>query len=429
MGRVGRLARITHRKIAAPTPGLATPRIPRHSWCAALRYAATQGINGDTPIAMKILQSLLVAGSVSVAIVFGAVSPVSSASLPADIDRALKAAVARADEKVLSATVVDAIGNHPALVSEIVRAAARMAPAYSIVMVREASAAYPAFATRIASAAAHSTPETARTIKAVTVRASQADEGVARPVPAPGAERNGTSNTWPGWDASLGFGFSVQPIYEGHDEYEIAPVPLIDVTWRNRLFLTTRNNRGLGVNMVRSRQTRAGAYVSLDWGREEDDANRLNGTGDIEISPLIGLFGEYFPGNWRFSGDMVQGLNRDGQDGMLLTFVGEYGGNVSNRLAVSAEASANYGGENYMRTYFGVNSNQSARSGHTVFLPDAGFKDITGAVNFHYTFSEHWFGEARAEWKRLIGDADTSPLVDPDAENQVSAGIVAGYRF
>ena len=353
-------------------------------------------------------------------------SGASAATLPAELDRALRAAVSRADPNVLAAAVVDAIGQNPALVSEIVRAATRLAPAYSITVSRDAAAAFPAFAPQITAAAGHSTPEKAATIAAV---AGTAPDGPVsdRKVPSPGRLKN--PSPWPGWDVTLGFGFGIEPTYEGDDETEIVPKPLIDISWRDRAFLTTDKNRGLGVNMLRGRQSRFGAYLTIDWGREEDDAARLAGTGDIDPSPEIGLFGEFFTQHWRFSLDAVQGFNRDGQDGMLFTFAGEFGGQVTERLAVTIEGSTAYGGENYMRTYFGVNQNQSARSGHAVFLPEAGFKDVTGAVSFHYTFSPHWFAISRGEWKRLIGDADTSPLVDPDAENQVSATFVAGYRF
>ena len=102
---------------------------------------------------------------------------------------------------------------------------------------------------------------------------------------------------------------------------------------------------------------------------------------------------------------------------------------MNEQLTVSAEGSAAYGGKNYMRTYFGANPGQAATAGNAVFFPEADFKDITGAVNFHYVISDHWFGTTRAEWKRLIGDAALSPLVDPDSENQVSATFVAGYKF
>ena len=87
---------------------------------------------------------------------------------PADIDHAIKRATARADSKVLSATVVDAIAQNPQLLSEIIRTASRAAPAYSIVIARDAAAAFPAFAAQIAAAASHSTPEAASTINAVT---------------------------------------------------------------------------------------------------------------------------------------------------------------------------------------------------------------------------------------------------------------------
>ena len=377
---------------------------------------------------MGILRWLVLTAVMALPVLAGTTHGANAGTLPADIDHAIKRATARADSKVLSATVVDAIAQNPQLLGEIIRTASRAAPAYSIVIARDAAAAFPAFATQIAAAASHSTPETSATINAVTQPPSSTNgETPARLTPATGGRRD--NDAWSDWDVSLGLGLALQPTYEGDDEYEVAPELLLDISWRDRAFLTTVKNRGLGLNLIRSRQTRVGTYLTLDWGRDEADATRLAGTGDIEISPEVGIFGEFYTGSWRFSADWVEGLNRDGQDGTLITFAGEFGGRVNEKLTVSAEGSAAYGGENYMRTYFGVNPGQAATSGKAVFLPEAGFKDITGAVNFHYVFSDHWFGTTRAEWKRLIGDANLSPLVDPDSENQVSATFVAGYKF
>lgn len=374
------------------------------------------------------LRWLVLTAILALPIFVGANHGANAGTLPADIDHAIKRATARADSKVLSATVVDAIAQNPQLLGEIIRTASRAAPAYSIVIARDAAAAFPAFATQIAAAASRSTPETTSTINAVTQLSSNSQGAApARLTPATGGRRD--NDAWSDWDVSLGLGLALQPTYEGDDEYEVAPEFLLDISWRDRAFLTTEKNRGLGLNLIRSRQVRAGTYLTLDWGREESDATRLAGTGDIEISPEVGIFGELYAGSWRFSADLVEGLNREGQDGTLITFAGEFGGRVNEQLTVSAEGSAAYGGENYMRTYFGVNPGQAATSGKAVFFPEAGFKDITGAVNFHYVISDHWFGTTRAEWKRLIGDAAVSPLVDPDSENQVSATFVAGYRF
>ena len=189
------------------------------------------------------LRWLVLKAILALPIIAGASHRANAGTLPADIDHAIKRATARADSKVLSATVVDAIAQNPQLLGEIIRTASRAAPAYSIVTARDAAAAFPAFATQIAAAASHSTPETASTISAVTQPSSSSNsDASARLTPATGGRRD--NDAWSEWDVSLGLGLALQPTYEGDDEYEVAPELLLDISWRDRAFLTTEKTAG-----------------------------------------------------------------------------------------------------------------------------------------------------------------------------------------
>ncbi len=106
--------------------------------------------------------SRLVAAGLFAALLDLSHSPVQAQSdVPPDALAAIQAAVYQADAKAMSAAVIDSIASHPEALEQIVIAAARAAPAYSLGISLDASNAFPGFADRIAAAATSVTPEIA----------------------------------------------------------------------------------------------------------------------------------------------------------------------------------------------------------------------------------------------------------------------------
>jgi outer membrane protein len=80
-----------------------------------------------------------------------------------------------------------------------------------------------------------------------------------------------------------------------------------------------------------------------------------------------------------------------------------------------------------MRSYFGVDAGQSARSGYAVYEPSDGLRDVRLNASLSYSIDPHWSLIGTLAATRLVGDAADSPIVrDKTALN----GLVgARYRF
>ena len=64
------------------------------------------------------------------------------------------------------------------------------------------------------------------------------------------------------------------------------------------------------------------------------------------------------------------------------------------------------------------------------YQPEGGVKDIGLTLDLDYSLTENWIVTSRAGYKRLLGDAADSPLVeDRGSANQFSVGLSLGYRF
>jgi outer membrane protein len=353
---------------------------------------------------------------------------------------AIQAAARQADANALSAAVIDGISSHPTAVEAIVRAAALAAPAYSLGVSLDASAAFPGFATRIADAAASVTPEIADTAKAIAEAPAALPETSALP-PSPSEavikSRRG-DDLLSDFKVSLGLGPALRPSYEGDEDYEVRALPVVDISWRDRLFFFWRDSfgehyrRGFGAKLFSSRTFAAGPFLTYDPGREESASPHLAGAGNVDSAFEAGLFAEWYSERFRFSIDYKQSISgEEGHDGSLLTFAGGVGGRVNDQFSVGVSAWATYASENYMIAYYGVNAQQSAATSleRPIFNPGTGFKDIAGDITFRFDWDENWHGLFIGQWQRLIGDAAASPLIVPDSENQMFLGSVIGYRF
>jgi len=384
--------------------------------------------------------SRLVAAGLFAALLDLSHSPVQAQSdVPPDALAAIQAAVYQADAKAMSAAVIDSIASHPEALEQIVIAAARAAPAYSLGISLDASNAFPGFADRIAAAATSVTPEIAGKATAIAETRVGAPETNSLPPPAPSEfDRKVGQDFLSEFKVTLGLGEGLQPAYEGDDEYGVTVLPLIDITWRDRVFLAWQGSygehlkRGLGVKLLKGRKFSAGPYLTYNSGRKDSVSPRLGGLGDVKGAVEAGGYGEWYSGRYRFSFDYKQSISgEEGHNGSLLTFAGGAGERINDTLSVAASAWATYASENYMIAYYGVSATQAAASTQLLqrFNPGTGFKDIAADVTFRFDGSSNWHSLFIGQWKRLIGDAAASPIIVPGSENQLFLGSTIGYQF
>jgi outer membrane scaffolding protein for murein synthesis (MipA/OmpV family) len=224
------------------------------------------------------------------------------------------------------------------------------------------------------------------------------------------------------WALSIGLSGRLAPDYEGSNDYGFDVGPLLSASWRNTIFF---KGRTLGANLIRGENFKAGPILSLTSGRDEDDNDKLEGLGDVDDSVEAGGFVAYRQEPWRLRAEIRQDIN-SGHDGALLELSGGYTLPFE-KLPVVVELGTTLASADYMESFFGVDAQQSADSGLKRYDADAGIKDLKIRMSFGYSITNRWRIGAIAEYKRLVGDAADSPVVDD--ENQLFAGIGLSYHL
>jgi len=225
------------------------------------------------------------------------------------------------------------------------------------------------------------------------------------------------------WDVTLGAGALIAPAYEGADEFEVYPIPLVSIIWNDRVFLDIEH--GLGVYALNSDDLKLGASVGYGRGRDESDAARLRGMGDIDPAARAHVFAEASVGRVDLGLDVSRDLG--GSEGLQIRPSASAGFKVSDSVWISPEVSATWSGEAYMSTFFGVSPLQALGSGLPAYQADAGFRRADLRLNVAWRINENWFANANVGAGYMLGDAEYSPLTMDQVQPQ--AGFFLARRF
>ena len=213
--------------------------------------------------------------------------------------------------------------------------------------------------------------------------------------------------------------------YLGSDERKTLVLPTISYQWANGWFAGTGN--GIGYKFHSPPNMQYGLRVTLDLGRDEDDARALAGMGDIDMRPEFGGFFNYFiTDEWFLTTSFRYGAGNDRNGSQTDIGIG-WSRQLAPQWRGALGVSATYVNSKYMQAFYGVTAQQSARSGYAEYSPGAGWRDIRGNASLTYFFDPHWSLTGALTVRSLMSDVTRSPIVTEDTP---VAGLLAlNYSF
>lgn len=226
------------------------------------------------------------------------------------------------------------------------------------------------------------------------------------------------------WDVSIGAGGLYKSEYPGSDEYEFIPIPYIDITYADRVFLNPY--QGLGVYALNEKPYKLGAAIGYDFGRDEGDDSRLNGLGDVDATAEAVLFGSVAFEPFELGAEIRHDL-LEGHEGTTAEVSADFKHNWNRQTFLSLGPSLTWASDDYMNSYFGVNATQAARSQFNQFDAEGGLSETGLGGTLVHMLDENWFVTGVAEYSHLLGDAADSPISEND--HDILTGAFVGYRF
>jgi len=243
----------------------------------------------------------------------------------------------------------------------------------------------------------------------------------------------------------VGIGAALLPSYEGSDKMVVAPVPAVMGTVSGFNF-TLRGNRAW-VDVIPTASGpgwdfQLGPLVSVNF-------NRNGRIGDPQVRALGKIPVAIEAGG--FVGIGRQGVFTSDYDKLTLSVgyvhdVGkvhrshvitpslDYGTPLSRKAFVALNLSANYMGDGYAQTYFGVTPAGSAASGLPVYNAGKGWKDwgvgAVGMVSLTGDLTRGLQLVGGVNYRRLLNDAGDSPVTSIAGSRDQWTGLLGfAYSF
>ncbi|NIK87673.1 outer membrane scaffolding protein for murein synthesis (MipA/OmpV family) [Rhizomicrobium palustre] len=246
-------------------------------------------------------------------------------------------------------------------------------------------------------------------------------------IPAAAAEPASTG----AFDISAGAGVMMRPTYLGSDRYRASPLPLLSVKWNDMVSL---DPSGLRLYQRLGGFT-AGIGLTYDGGRDEKDPGgisfrggdgRLKGMGKIGTAVGYQLFASYTLGRITFDANATK-YDGSQNKGLLVRAGAELPIRLNEHFTIIPHGGASWANDRYMRTFFGVSSEQALHSNFARYDAESGFLGGTVGLRLHYRFDNHWFAVGDASTTFLAGDAKKSPISFSDTATIATLAI--GYHF
>ena len=264
---------------------------------------------------------------------------------------------------------------------------------------------------------------------------------IAQPTPSPApppAAASGRPTPDEGWSVTVGVAPVLSPAWQGSKDYVLSIFPDLRVNYGETLFASIPD--GVGWNAVNANGWRAGPIAKLRFGRDEDGSgspfavtggsDALIGLGDIGATAELGGFVEKRFGarqQWRGRVEVRRGFG--GHEGTMGDISLSYQAR-SGRTILNIGPRATFASKDFVQTYFGINADQSLRSGLGVYQPQGGLVSYGLGGSLIRPLDRRSAITAFSSLERLGGVAKDSPLVkERGRATQFTVGIGYGYRF
>ncbi len=225
-------------------------------------------------------------------------------------------------------------------------------------------------------------------------------------------------------EITVGLGLAREPAYLGADEHRTRALPMLQARWRNGWFAGVG---GVGYRFPSDSALSAGLKLSVDPGRDQDDAQALRGMGDIPARPEIGGFLNYrLFGPVSLGASARYGSGKD-RDGLLADLGMRVALPLSGSQRLMAHASLTWANRSAMQSQFGVTQEQAVASGYASQSASAGVRDVTLGLGYAQDFAQSATLLLGVNGRNLLGDAKSSPLTQ--SRQALSANAMLAFKF
>lgn len=234
----------------------------------------------------------------------------------------------------------------------------------------------------------------------------------------------GEAGSDPSFRASVGVGVISRPEFVGSDKNTAQALPMINISY-GQFFLSS--TRGLGYNIISNDTWSVAPTLNYRFGRDQDDSDLLRGLGDVDGGAELGGRISWHPFPVALVLDARHGLGQ--AKGYTLDLAAVHSRRLTDSLRGTVSLSTMYTDRKYNQDYFGITRDQSVLSGYRQYRPSGGIEHVAGLASLSWSINETFSLSGFGEYKKLVGPAADSPLVERGSTNQLIGGLTFNVNF
>ena len=238
-----------------------------------------------------------------------------------------------------------------------------------------------------------------------------------------------------GWSVTVGVAPVLSPAWQGSRDMALSIFPDLRISYKDVIFASIPE--GLGWNVVNQDGWKAGPLAKVRFGRDEDrggspflitgGSDALVGLGDVDAAAELGGFVEKRLGPWRGRVEVRRGFG--GHKGVVADGSVAYQAR-SGRTIINVGPRATVASKSYIDTYFGIDAEQSQRSGLRPYSPSGGLLSYGVGGSLIRPLNRRSAVTLFTGLDRLADEAGESPLVRERGRRlQFTLGVGYGFRF
>ena len=232
-------------------------------------------------------------------------------------------------------------------------------------------------------------------------------------------------------DGLVELGVGMAPDYEGSEDTTGVPMFMFQHNYDSGRFFKLMGPN-LKVNLLANKQYSLGPVLNYRFERDDVDNDRVDDMDKVDAAFEAGVFGGVNINNVLLGVELLADVS-DEHDGFLAQVNAGYRWKATPELTITPGVFLTYADDDYMDTYFGVNSGNRGSnlpSSLPDYSADSGLKDVGLNLVAHYTPWEQWGIMGMFSYKALLNDAKDSPIVDDEGDDkQVMLGLMVTYRW
>ena len=234
----------------------------------------------------------------------------------------------------------------------------------------------------------------------------------------------------------VGLAVGTSPDYEGSDDYETSVAPFGEYRWESGRYISVGGTGNaehaarIEANLLDNKTNwQLGPVLQYRLKRDGVDNFQVDNMRKVDAATELGAFLGWSGAKFKLGTTYVADVS-DEHDGSIWYFNGDYDIAMNDSFLMNIGAHMAWASDDYMESYFGVDSRNRGSSTLPDYRASSGIKDAGLSLLVHYKFNQSWGMLGLVSYTRMLNDAEDSPLVDDEGDkNQVKGFLAVTYSF